>query len=92
MAAREVMPVMSSKYLKQMPMAMLSPFERQAQRNHGQSLDRLAARGGLCPSEVLSILDGKRWGAYKVCDENDLHLLRRVESFVHKEEASGHDQ
>ena len=56
MAAREVMPVMSSKYLKQMPMAMLSPFERQAQRNHGQSLDRLAARGGLCPSEVLSIL------------------------------------
>lgn len=77
----ENMPVMSSKYLKSMPMDMLLPHEKQAIRNHGQTLKRLAERGGICPSEALSIMDGLHWGAVKVCDENDLLLLRRVERF-----------
>jgi hypothetical protein len=77
--SRETMPIMSSKYLKSMPMAMLS--EKQAMKNHGQSLKRLAERGGICPSEALSIMDGLHWGAVKVCDENDLLLSRRVERF-----------
>jgi len=76
---RDSMPVMSSKYLKSMPMAMLN--EKQAQKNHGQSLERLAERGGICPSEALSIMDGLHWGAVRVCDENDRLLLRRVEKF-----------
>lgn len=75
----ESMPIMSSKYLKSMPMAMLS--ERQAKSNHGQSLSRLAERGGICPAEALAIMDGLGWGAVKVCEENDLLLLRRVEKF-----------
>ena len=76
---RESMPVMSSKYLKSMPMAMLN--EKQAQKNHGQSLERLAERGGICPSEALAIMDGLHWGAVRVCDENDRLLFRRVEKF-----------
>lgn len=80
---RENMPIMSSKYLRSMPMVMLS--EKQAMKNHGQTLERLAERGGICPSEALSIIDGLHWGAVKVCDENDLLLLRRVEKF--KEQA-----
>lgn len=77
------MPIMSSKYLKSMPVAMLS--EKQAMKNHGQTLARLAARGGICPSEALSIMDGLHWGSVKVCDENDCLLLRRVEAFKSKE-------
>lgn len=77
--SRDTMPVMSSKYLKSMPMAMLD--ERQAMKNHGQSLKQLAERGGICPSEALSIMDGLHWGAVKVCYENDLLLSRRVERF-----------
>ena len=76
---RENMPIMSSKYLKSMPMAMLS--EKQAMKNHGQTLERLAERGGICPSEALSIMDGLHWGAVKVCDENDALLARRVKKF-----------
>lgn len=76
---RDQMPIMSSKYLNSMPMAMLS--EKQAQKNHGQSLDRLAERGGLSPSEALSIIDGLSWGAVKVCDQNDRLLLSRVEKY-----------
>lgn len=77
--SRENMPVMSSKHLKIMPMAMLS--EKQAMKNHGQTLERLAERGGICPAEALSIMDGLHWGAVKVCDENDALLARRVDKF-----------
>lgn len=84
--SRESMPIMSSKYLKSMPMAMLD--DKQAMKNHGQSLKRLAERGGICPSEALSIMDGLHWGAVKVCDENDLLLFRRVERF----KENNHDQ
>lgn len=73
------MPIMSSKRLKSMPMAMLD--EKQAMRNHGQTLKRLAERGGLCVAEALAIMDGLKWGEVKVCDENDLLLFRRVEEF-----------
>lgn len=76
---RETMPIMSSKHLKSMPMAMLD--NNQAQKNHGQTLDRLAERGGLAPSEALAIMDGVHWGAYRACDENDALLARRVEKF-----------
>lgn len=75
----ESMPIMSSKHLKSMPMAMLD--ENQAMRNHGQTLKRLAERGGLGPTEALCIMDSVRWGSYKVCDENDLLLKRRVDAF-----------
>lgn len=73
------MPIMSSKHLKSMPMAMLD--EKQAMRNHGQTLKRLAERGGLCATEALAIMDGLRWGSVKVCPENDLLLKRRVDAF-----------
>jgi hypothetical protein len=77
--SRETMPIMSSKHLKSMPMVMLD--ERQAMRNHGQSLKRLAERGGICPAEALAIMDGLKWGAVKVCEENDVLLSRRVKRF-----------
>lgn len=84
MPVRDVMPVMSSKHLKQIPMDMIAPFEAQAKRNHGQSLDRLAERGGMCPAEILAVMDGLGWAAVKVCDENDLLLFRRVKAYVHQ--------
>lgn len=80
--SRESMPIMSSEYLKSMPMVMLS--DKQAMKNHGQTLERLAERGGICPSEALAIMDSLHWGSVKVCDENDLLLLRRVERFKEK--------
>jgi len=43
------------------PWAALAPHEAQAQRNHGQSLERLAQRGGLDPAEAVAILEDRRW-------------------------------
>ncbi len=43
------------------PWSVIAPFEYQAQRNHGQSLECLAARGGLSPAEAIDILNGQRW-------------------------------
>jgi len=80
----ESMPIMKSKYLSSMPMAMLN--DAQAMKNHGQSLKRLAERGGLASAEALAIMDGLRWGDVKVCDENDLLLSKRVARF--KEQAN----
>lgn len=77
----EQMPVMSHPSIKSMPMAMLEPFRRQAMKNHGQTLERLAERGGLCASEVLSIMDGIGWGRVKNCPENDALLVRRIEAW-----------
>lgn len=43
------------------PWAMLTPHEEQARKNHGQTLERLAERRGLSPSEILWIIRGQRW-------------------------------
>lgn len=44
------------------PWPMLAPFEEQARANHGgQTLARLAERGGLDAAEALNVLDGLRW-------------------------------
>jgi hypothetical protein len=42
------------------PWSILAPHEAQAQRNHQQSLERLASRGGLAWAEALSVLTDQR--------------------------------
>lgn len=58
------------------PWAMLAPHEPQAMRNHcGQSLQRLAERGGLSPCEALAVLDDRRWKQMDLMGA--MHELRR---------------
>ena len=40
---------------------MLAPHEEQAQRNHLQSLETLASRGGLSACEAVAVLEDRRW-------------------------------
>ena len=35
--------------------------EEQAKKNHDQTLERLAERGGLAPSEALAIIERRTW-------------------------------
>lgn len=42
--------------LPSIPWSLIAPHEAQAQRNHDQSLKRLAERGGLSPGEALCTL------------------------------------
>lgn len=78
---RAVMPIMGATLLSEIPFAMIAPHEAQAQRNHGQSLERLAQRGGLAPSEALDIIEGRRWGSAKVCIENERYLINLVRAW-----------
>ncbi len=43
------------------PWDFLAPHEAQAQANHDQTLERLAERGGLDPTEMVCILEGWSW-------------------------------
>lgn len=52
--------------LTSIPWAMIAPHEATARQNHGgQTLARLAQRGGLCPLEAVAVLEDadyrKRW-------------------------------
>jgi hypothetical protein len=43
------------------PWDLVAPHERQAQRNHDQTLERLAERGGLSPCELVAVLEDRMW-------------------------------
>lgn len=43
------------------PYNIIAPHEAQAMRNHSQTLQRLAERGGLGWTEILAVLSDKTW-------------------------------
>lgn len=49
------------RYPSSIPWSVIAPHEHQALRNHDQTLERLAERGGLGPTELLAVLTGKRF-------------------------------
>lgn len=62
-------PIMDSSVITQIPWDMLAPHEERAVKTHGQTLERLAERGGLGCTETVAILDDKafydRWPVHK---------------------------
>ena len=40
---------------------LIVKHEMQCIVNHGQSVRRLAARGGLCPEELMAVLEDRSW-------------------------------
>lgn len=44
-----------------LPWPIVAPHAAQALRNHGQSLEELAARGGLDPAELVAVLEDRPW-------------------------------
>src|SRR4051812_12591172 len=47
--------------LRSIPWAMIAPHEKQALRNHDQTIQRLAERSGLSPCEALCVMAGQSW-------------------------------
>ena len=43
------------------PWWLVEPHAQQAYANHGQSLVRLAERGGLSPDELVAVLEDRKW-------------------------------
>lgn len=61
------------------PWEMIEPYERQALKNHDQTLKRLAERGGLSPAEAVCIMRGLGHRAViEMGDERALAELREM--------------
>jgi hypothetical protein len=61
---------------------LVAPHEEQAQRNHDQTLQRLAERGGLSPAELLAVLQDRgleELGSDIVAVPGLLHLMSAQE-------------
>jgi hypothetical protein len=63
---------------RMVPWSLVEPHERQAKRNHDQSLETLASRGGLCPLELCAVLADKPYRDVRGMPiETAVHLLKR---------------
>jgi hypothetical protein len=78
---RERMPIMRSVLIDHIPMAMLAPHEGRAMESHGQSLDRLAERGGLSVKEAIALLEDRRWSREPASIEDDRTLINMVRTW-----------
>lgn len=76
--SRATMPIMGATLLSEIPFAMIQPHEAQALRNHGQTLERLAQRGGLAASEAVAIIKGLSWRAVKTGVPTEHYLITMV--------------
>lgn len=74
--SRTIMPIMGATLLSEIPFAMLR--EGAAWRNHGQSLETLASRGGLSTGEAIDILEGSRWGTTRNGIDSEHRLINKV--------------
>jgi hypothetical protein len=72
------MPIMRATLLANIPMAVLAPHEKQALQNHGQTLEKLASRGGLSASEALAVLEDRPWRQPVSQQETEIAVINKV--------------
>jgi hypothetical protein len=58
------------------PWWVMAPHEAQSQRNHGQSIKRIAERGGFSGAEAWCIVTGQHWHAIEKNIEEGERLWR----------------
>lgn len=57
---------------KSIPWGVIAPHDSQAQINHGgQTLERLAKRGGLSPDELVAVMEDRKWRPMNMRDAVD---------------------
>lgn len=61
MAAEPMFPILNDPIIKALPWSVMRPHEKQAQKNHSQTLNRLAQRGGLGIEEAYCVLKDIGW-------------------------------
>lgn len=66
--------------LRSIPWALIAPHNEQAERNHSQSLRRLAERGGLSPAEAVAVIEGRPWT--ELCAMNETECESRLRDLV----------
>ncbi len=64
-------PILGSKPKEYIPLEVIKPHEKQAIRNHSQTLKRLAERGGLGWIEALCVLEDREYDFHTKLTEDD---------------------
>lgn len=104
-AALAFMPIMLSQFtrhriarkepivrVERLPMGMFALSEAVAQRNHGQSLEQLRARGGLDPLEAVAILSAIHYTDIgRLSEETCLHILVAMEDLWSRGQTLGQE-
>lgn len=54
-------PILKGKTIKQIPFDFIVQYKLQAKINHGQTIQRLAERGGLHSTEAIAIIESRKW-------------------------------
>lgn len=88
--SERMFPILNDQVIMAIPWKAIAPHEAQAQRNHSQSLMRLAERGGLSPCEAVAVMMDQPWKRFaQPWARAKLMLL--VLDFERKKEASHDD-
>jgi hypothetical protein len=72
---------------REVPWALVERHERQALRNHTQTVQRLAERGGLSLQELVDVLSGSSWATS--ADMPDAVASRTIKKRVEEHRAAG---
>jgi hypothetical protein len=72
--------------LRSVPWRFIETHRAQAERNHGQTLERLAERGGLTPAEMLCAIEGKSLRAYGDESAAEVRIRNGVAALLEAEE------
>ncbi len=90
MSEERYFPVMQHPEIK-LPWSLIAQHEAQARANHGQSLEKLAHRGGLACDEAAAVLEDRKWskiiwplGAMRTDDPAPHYLRLLIERLLPK--------
>jgi hypothetical protein len=72
-SSRQLLPTLPTS----VPWSIVEPHESQAMKNHGQTLKRLADRGGLGWTELSDVIEGKSWDGRSYSSRHDPELVYR---------------
>lgn len=65
----------------QVPWEMILPHEKQALRNHSQTIQRLAERGGLSACEAVAVLEDREYSRLTLAVANE-ELCRHLRNWM----------
>ena len=84
---RELVAYFDGSVLEWVPWWLIESHEAQAQKNHSQTLRRLAERGGLCPSELVAVLEDRDWS-----EMSAIGAVLKIKVLMHKATKHCHDE
>ncbi len=95
---REFFPILRRPDFR-LPWALIAPHEAQALNNHGQTLEKLAHRGGLSFEEAAAVMEDRSWSTIKWAaghepptDPAQVYLERLIAQRTAPQRPTGHKE